>query len=68
MYVGSPAQDRDFIQFMGIREDCERCGMPLSVWGYPIGEAIASKGGRDSLYAIDYAARVACELGADVMN
>ena len=27
-----------------------------------------AKGGRDSFYAIDYAARVACELGADVVK
>ncbi len=56
MYVGSPAQERDSIQIMGIREDCERFGMPLILWGYPRGEAI------------DYSARVACELGAGVVN
>jgi len=68
LYVGSPAQDRDFIQLMEIREEAERLGMPLIIWAYPRGEAIEKKGGRDSLYAIDYAARVACELGADVVK
>jgi len=38
------------------------------MWAYPRGAAIEAKGGRYSLYAIDYAARVACELGADVVK
>jgi class I fructose-bisphosphate aldolase len=68
LYVGSPAQDEDMRQLAEIREDCEAYGMPLIVWAYPRGEAIEGKGGRDSLYAVDYAARVACELGADVVK
>ncbi|MBI3988163.1 MAG: fructose-bisphosphate aldolase [candidate division NC10 bacterium] len=68
LYVGSPRQDEDFIQLRRIREDCDRYGMPLIIWSYPRGEAIARKGGRDSLYAIDYASRVAAELGADVVK
>jgi class I fructose-bisphosphate aldolase len=68
LYVGSPAQGEDIRQFCRIREDCEKFGMPLIMWAYPRGEAIEAKGGRDSLYAVDYAARVACELGADVVK
>jgi len=68
LYVGSPRQADDFIQFHKIRADCEKYGMPLVVWSYPRGEAIEAKGGRDSLYAVDYAARVANELGADVVK
>lgn len=68
LYVGSPAQDRDFVQFMGVRQEAEAAGMPVIVWAYPRGSAIDAKGGRDSLYAVDYAARVACELGADVVK
>lgn len=68
LYVGSPRQDEDFIQLRRIREECDRYGMPLIIWSYPRGEAIARKGGRDSLYAIDYASRVAAELGADVVK
>jgi class I fructose-bisphosphate aldolase len=66
--VGSPAQDKDFVQLAKIREEAERFGMPLIVWAYPRGEAVEAKGGRDSLYAIDYAARVANELGADMVK
>ena len=68
LYVGSPAQDEDMRQFAEIREDCQAYGMPLIMWAYPRGEAVEEKGGRDSLYAIDYAARVACELGADLVK
>lgn len=68
LYVGSPRQDDDFIQFHKIRADCEKYGMPLIVWSYPRGEAVEKKGGRDSVYAVDYAARVANELGADVVK
>jgi fructose-bisphosphate aldolase, class I len=68
MYIGSPAQAADFEQYKRIRSDCEALGMPLIVWAYPRGAAIDSKGGKDSFYAIDYAARTASELGADVVK
>jgi class I fructose-bisphosphate aldolase len=68
LYVGSPAQDRDFAQLVGVRRDAERLGMPLVIWAYPRGEGVAKKGGRESLYAVDYAARVALELGADIVK
>src|SRR3954447_7458253 len=68
LYVGSPAQEADFAQYRRIRADAERLGMPLIVWAYPRGAAIEAKGGKDSFYAVDYAARVASELGADVVK
>jgi fructose-bisphosphate aldolase, class I len=68
LYVGSPLQAEDFEQFRKVRSDAERYGMPVIVWAYPRGEAIEAKGGRDSLYAVDYAARVANELGADIVK
>lgn len=68
LYVGSPAQERDFAQYLRVREDAERFGMPLIVWSYPRGAAIDAKGGRNSFYAVDYAARVASELGADMVK
>ncbi len=68
VYVGSPSQDRDFAQFTEVRSAAERLGMPVIVWAYPRGEAVAKKGGKESLYAIDYAARVALELGADIVK
>ncbi|MCI4330111.1 MAG: fructose-bisphosphate aldolase [Thermoplasmata archaeon] len=68
VYVGSPAQDRDFEQFRTVRAAADRFGMPVIVWAYPRGEFIAKRGGKESLYAVDYAARVALELGADIVK
>jgi len=68
LYVGSPAQDADISQLNEVRRECERYGMPLVVWAYPRGAAVKAKGGQDSLFAIDYAARVACEVGADIVK
>jgi class I fructose-bisphosphate aldolase len=68
LYVGSPRQDDDLHQLKGVREDCDRFGMPLVIWAYPRGSAIDGKGGRDSFYAIDYAARMAMEMGADIVK
>jgi class I fructose-bisphosphate aldolase len=68
MYLGSPRQGDDLHQLKGVREDCDRYGMPLIIWAYPRGEAIDKKGGANSFYAIDYAARMAMEMGADVVK
>ncbi len=68
LYVGSPRQDQDLLQLKSVRQDCDRFGMPLVVWAYPRGSAVKAKGGQDSFYAIDYAARLAMEMGADVVK
>jgi len=68
LYVGSPAQDRDFAQWATVRRDAERLGIPTIIWAYPRGEAVEAKGGKESVWAIDYAARVATEVGADVVK
>jgi fructose-bisphosphate aldolase, class I len=68
LYVGSPAQDADIDQFSEVRRQAERFGMPIIIWAYPRGEAVKAKGGQDSPYMIEYAARVACEVGADVVK
>lgn len=68
LFVGSPRQDDDMAQLMELRSDCDRFAMPLIVWSYPRGTAIDAKGGRDSFYAVDYAARLAEEMGADIVK
>ena len=68
LYVGSPRQDEDIARLMDVRQACELWSMPLVVWAYPRGAAIERKGGKDSLYAVDYAARLAHELGADIIK
>jgi len=68
LYVGSPRQDLDLRQLQTVREDCDRFGMPLVIWAYPRGEYVGKKGGPNSFYAIDYASRLAMEMGADVVK
>ena len=67
-YVGSSRQDEDFLQFGTVRREAEAAGMPIIMWAYPRGKFVEAKGGKDSLWAIEYAARVAQELGADVVK
>ena len=48
LYVGSPAQDRDFAQWAVVRRDAERnLGIPCKtiIWAYPRGEATVEKKG-----------------------
>ncbi|MCR4334949.1 MAG: fructose-bisphosphate aldolase [archaeon] len=68
LYVGSPAQDKDIAQLNKVRFECEKNNLPLVIWAYPRGKAVQDKGDRDSLYSVDYAARVAMELGADIIK
>jgi class I fructose-bisphosphate aldolase len=68
LYVGSPRQGEDLHQLQKVREDCDRFGMPLVIWAYPRGRDIDKKGGQLSFYAIDYAARLAMEMGADIVK
>src|SRR5262249_9173592 len=68
LYVGSALQSEDFVQFGQVRREAELYGMPIIVWSYPRGEAVDAKGGKESPFAIEYAARVACELGADIVK
>lgn len=68
LYVGSPAQDRDIAQFSRVRAEASRYDLPVIVWAYPRGRDVEAKGGKDSPYAVEYAARVALELGADVVK
>src|SRR3954447_4672346 len=44
----APRQHVGLHQLKGVREDCERYGMPLIVWAYPRGAYVAKKGGQNS--------------------
>jgi class I fructose-bisphosphate aldolase len=68
LFVGSPRQDEDIAQFRDVRREAEKYGMPIIMWAYPRGRDIDKKGGKNSLYAIQYAARVGAELGADIVK
>lgn len=68
LYAGSAAQDRDILQLADVRREAERLGVPLIIWSYPRGRQVEEAGGRDALYAVDYAARLALEMGADIVK
>ncbi len=68
LYYGSPRQDEDLPQLAAVRRDCERYGLPLIVWAYPRGEAIDAKGGKETSYALESAARLAMEMGATIVK
>jgi len=68
LYVGSAQQEADFEALAQVRRDAHRYGLPLVVWSYPRGSSVDKKGGKNSFYAVDYAARTAAELGADVVK
>ncbi|MCB0219223.1 MAG: fructose-bisphosphate aldolase [Chrysiogenetes bacterium] len=68
LYYGSPRQDEDLPQLAQVRKACERFGLPLIIWAYPRGEAMEAKGGRDTSYALESAARLAMEMGATIVK
>ena len=68
MYYGTPREADDLRQLAAVRQGCERFGLPLIVWAYPRGEAMMAKGGIDSSYALESAARMAMEMGATIIK
>ncbi|HVR70326.1 MAG TPA: fructose-bisphosphate aldolase [Vicinamibacteria bacterium] len=68
LYVGSPREEVGIREFRKVRREAERLGMPVVLWSYPRGRAVEARGGKGTLYAQDYAARVAEELGADIVK
>lgn len=68
LYVGSPSQDRDIEQLRRVRTESEDAGLPLVVWAYPRGKFIDELGGKNNFAAVAYAARLADELGADLVK
>lgn len=67
LYVGSPRETEDIEQFNFVRQEAKRYGIPLIMWAYPRGIYVETRGGgRNSLAMVDYAARVANELGATI--
>ena len=66
LYVGSPRQDEDILQFLRVRQEAEKAGLPIVMWAYPRGKFADEKGGKDTFAFVAYAARLANELGADI--
>lgn len=65
IYVGSPREADMFREFGRIQEEAEENGLPCVVWAYPRGKHVTDEK-KPELVA--YAARVALELGADIVK
>ncbi|VVC00901.1 Fructose-bisphosphate aldolase class 1 [uncultured archaeon] len=65
IYVGSPREADMFRDFAVIEKEAHDYGLPVVVWSYPRGKHVPNE--KDPA-TIAYAARVALELGADVVK
>ena len=68
LYVGSPAQESTSRNATTCAATATASACRWSSGPIRAAPAIKAKGGIDSLYAVDYAARVACEIGANVIK
>lgn len=65
LYIGSPMEAKMFKEFGQIHSEAKEYGMPTIVWSYPRGRFVKNE--KDPA-TIAYAARVALELGADIVK
>ncbi|MEM2963379.1 MAG: 2-amino-3,7-dideoxy-D-threo-hept-6-ulosonate synthase [Candidatus Anstonellales archaeon] len=65
IYVGSPNESRMFTEFAQIEKEAREYGMPTIIWAYPRGKFVPNE--KDP-GVVAYAARVALELGANVVK
>lgn len=65
IYIGSEHEDIMFREFAAIEREAHAHGLPVIAWVYPRGKALA---GKDEKMLMAYAARVALELGADIVK
>lgn len=65
IYVGSPRESDMFREFGRIEEEAHDYGLPCVVWSYPRGRHVPNE--KDPAM-VAYAARVALELGADIVK
>ncbi len=64
VYVGSEKQDLMFKEFAAIEKEAHELGLPVIMWSYPRGKNV----NENDPQTIAYAARVALELGADMVK
>ena len=65
LYVGSPMEAQMFREFGAIEKEAHDFGLACVVWSYPRGKYVKDE---KSGEMVAYAARVALELGADVVK
>ncbi|MEM4554281.1 MAG: aldolase [Candidatus Anstonellaceae archaeon] len=65
IYVGSPMEAQMFREFGAIEREAHDFGLACVVWAYPRGKYVKDEKAGD---VVAYAARVALELGADIVK
>ena len=65
IYIGSDYEDEQFQEFENIQREAHKKGIPVIVWMYPRGESIKDKKPEELMA---YAARIALEIGADIVK
>jgi len=66
IYLGSERENESFAEFGKIQEEAHSAGIPVIMWAYPRGKHIGEA--EHSKENVAYAARVALELGADLVK
>lgn len=66
IYVGSEREEESFKEFSRVQEEAHAAGLPVIMWAYPRGKHIGEA--EHSPENIAYAARIALELGADMVK
>ncbi|PIN92782.1 fructose-bisphosphate aldolase [Candidatus Pacearchaeota archaeon CG10_big_fil_rev_8_21_14_0_10_31_24] len=65
IYIGSSYESQILEEFSKIEREAHKYGLPVVTWIYPRGKAVAGKPAGELL---QYAARVALEIGADIVK
>lgn len=65
LYVGSPMEAQMFREFGAVEREAHDYGLACVVWAYPRGRFVKDEKSKET---VAYAARVALELGADVVK
>jgi len=66
IYIGSERENESFAEFAKIQEEAHAAGLPVIMWAYPRGKHIGEA--EHSPENIAYAARIALEMGADMVK
>jgi len=66
IYIGSKYESRMMKEFSQVEQEADKQGLPLIAWMYPRGRAVFGK--EFSPEVLSYAARVALELGAEMVK
>lgn len=65
IYIGSDYEDEQFQEFENIQREAHKKNLPVIVWMYPRGKSVEKKKPEELMA---YAARIALEIGADIVK